>query len=207
MKKLLLALTILLGVANAPNLAEFSTLAAESGHRVRQAATDQLARKDQRTHEDRQRSTGPVQETVTGEFVANPAYPSYSKAPLPPMTDNCPCGPDCQCPDPLVCEHGNCKKSYVVFFTAPWCSACHKMYPRIEELRKAGYIVYALDIEKFQDAARRFKIKALPTTVVMENGKEIARFVGVVSTDQITSVAKPKDAQAETNHTDYNLLD
>lgn len=206
MKKLFLVLTILLGVAHAPNLAEFSTLAAESGARDGQTATDQLAGQDQRTNEDRQRSTGPIQAVVTGEFVANPAFPTYPKAPIPPMTDNCPCGPDCQCPDPRVCEHGNCKKNYVVFFTAPWCAACHKMYPRIEELRKAGYIVYSLDIEKFQGAAERFKIEALPTTVVMEDGKEIARFVGVVPMDKITSVAKTKDEQAETE-TDYNFLD
>lgn len=124
------------------------------------------------------------------------------------MTDNCPCGPDCECSDPRVCEHGNCKKNYVVFFTAPWCAACHKMYPRIEELREAGYIVYSLDIEKFQGAAERFKIESLPTTVVMEDGKEIARFVGVVPMDKITSVAKTKDEQAETKtETDYNFLD
>lgn len=205
MKKLILALLILLGNVHAPSLVEISTMAAESRPGSSDAQAGELVREDQRTDQDRKRSPRPSHGEVTGEFVLNPKFPSYPKTPEK-MNENCPCGPDCPCPDPRVCEQGNCKKNYVVFFTAAWCSACHKMYPRIEELRKAGYIVYTLDVDKFTDAAAKFKIEALPTTVVLDKGKEIARFVGVVGTDKVTSVAKTKDEQADQGM-DYNFLD
>lgn len=208
MKKTLIALLILLVILNAPSLVEFSSVAAESSARGSHAQADQLVGEDKRTDEDRERRTGPSRGEVTGEFQPNPKFPSYPKTPTETtMNNGCPCGEDCQCPDPRVCEQGNCRKNYVAFFTAAWCSACHKMYPAIEELRKAGYIVYVLDIDKFPKSAEKFKVEALPTTVVMDQGKEIARFVGVVSNQKITSVAKTKDEQADSEPLDYKLTD
>lgn len=104
----------------------------------------------------------------------------------------------------MVCKNGDCLKNYVMMFSASWCRPCHEMYPRIKELREQGYIVYVFDVDKYTDASKRFKVQSLPTTIVMGGGKELKRFVGVVSTDQIKEYAKTKEQQ---NTTDYNFLD
>jgi thioredoxin 1 len=107
------------------------------------------------------------------------------------------CGPDCKCPDHDICKDGNCKKNYVVVFTAKWCGPCKIMKPRIKELGEAGYIVYFVDVDDSEQAARKFNVSSLPTTVVMENGKELDRFVGIVSKDRITRIAKTRDQQSD----------
>lgn len=72
------------------------------------------------------------------------------------------------------------------------------MYPRIEELRKSGRIVYVLDIDKFPAAASRCQVRAVPTTIVRDHSKEIARFIGVVDYDRVAEVSKTAADQKPT---------
>jgi thioredoxin 1 len=104
---------------------------------------------------------------------------------------------DCECP-PLVCKAGDCKKNYVAMFSAKWCGPCQAMYPILKEMRKAGYIVYFYDIEKFEDVDARFDIKFLPTFVVFDKGQEVIRNVGTVSKQWFLNNLKKRDDQEET---------
>lgn len=118
---------------------------------------------------------------------------------------DCPCGPDCKCPDKIVCEKGDCKKNYLVFFTATWCKPCKRMYPVVDSLRQQGYIIYMLDVDKFPDAARKFEANSVPTMVVMDKGQEITRFVGVTEEDELKQYVKPRKEQDDIQP-DYNFL-
>lgn len=216
MKKLILLLA--LATAHAQNMVEIQTMAAESGDRPGVQAIYQLVGPAKATHGNRESSP---RRTVAGEHEPNPAFPTYkprrdktayslveaSALGLRPARDdhNCPCGEDCACPDPMVCKNGDCKKNYVVFFTASWCAPCRKMYPRIEQLRKDGYIVYVIDADKFKDAAADFKVDSLPTSIVMDKGQEVERFIGVVELEKITEICKTKDDQDKDTPYDYDL--
>jgi thioredoxin 1 len=87
-------------------------------------------------------------------------------------------------------------------FTATWCGPCKQMKPRLKELEGAGYIVYFVDVDDSKEAAKDFNVSSMPTTVVMENGKELDRFIGIVSKDRITRIAKTRDQQSDP----YNFL-
>jgi thiol-disulfide isomerase/thioredoxin len=229
MKKLLIAVLLTMGLmTHAANLAEAQTLDTKPGYRVGDEDPDRLAGEDGSASRDRELGPGqPGHTEITGEHEPNPQFESYRRPqPSPydalveevetetgavnggwlPSGHDCPCGPDCKCPDPSVCKNGDCKKNYVIFFTADWCRACQRMYPRIKELRDAGYIVYVFNIDKFKPAAEKFQIESLPTTVVMDQGKEVARFIGVVEKSKITNVTKTRDEQATADPTtDYDL--
>lgn len=69
----------------------------------------------------------------------------------------------------------------LLYFGAEWCSACKALWPTVEkEAPEKGYTVtyFDLDDDKGAEAADMYFIKALPTLIVIENGKEIKRAVG-----------------------------
>ncbi len=110
---------------------------------------------------------------------------------------DCECGTDCKCP-PLVCKAGNCKANFVTMFSATWCRPCQKMYPILKELREEGYIVYiyTLDTKEFEDLNldSKFQIRAYPTFLFFDKGKETHRMVGFSKKDKFyPHLVKEKD--------------
>lgn len=70
----------------------------------------------------------------------------------------------------------------LVDFWAPWCGPCQVVGPIIDELAEsyAGRVKVAkVDIDNEKELARRFKVMSIPTVVVLDNGEEVNRFVGV----------------------------
>ena len=70
----------------------------------------------------------------------------------------------------------------LVDFWATWCGPCKMLGPIIDELAEefAGRAkVCKIDVDNSKDLARRFKVMSIPTVVILENGEEINRLVGV----------------------------
>ena len=70
----------------------------------------------------------------------------------------------------------------LVDFWAPWCGPCQMLGPVIDELagEYAGRIkVGKVDVDNNKELARRFKVMSIPTVILLENGEEVERFVGV----------------------------
>lgn len=109
----------------------------------------------------------------------------------------CPCNGECDCPSEEVCKANACKKNYVVLFTAKWCGACPRMKKVAEQLEAQGYIVFVVDYDKAEEWARSHKITHVPATLVYEDGKEVKRFVGVTSIEQIKDGLKKKADQPD----------
>jgi len=63
-------------------------------------------------------------------------------------------------------------------FVRSGCSGCEQMKPFIKELQNEGF-----DITIVEDLSlhSQYKVRAVPVTVVLENGKEIKRHVGYLS--------------------------
>jgi len=70
----------------------------------------------------------------------------------------------------------------LVDFWATWCMPCKMMVPVLNELADEldGKITIGkVDVDQNQPLAGEFKVRSIPTLVLLKNGKEINRFVGV----------------------------
>ena len=73
---------------------------------------------------------------------------------------------------------------------AAWCGPCRTIAPTIEALARelAGKVLVGkLDVDANQRTAARFGVQGIPTLLVLENGREVDRIVGVQSREAILS--------------------
>ena len=76
---------------------------------------------------------------------------------------------------------------------APWCGPCLALAPTIEELTEkyAGKVLVGkLNVDKNPRTAERFQIFSIPTTLIMKNGKEVDRIVGLVPKNHVEAVLR-----------------
>lgn len=72
----------------------------------------------------------------------------------------------------------------ILYFTASWCGPCRTLSPTMESLK--GQINYSkLDVDVEQDLAVKYKIRSVPTLVLVENGVEKNRLVGAHQSPEI----------------------
>ena len=64
-------------------------------------------------------------------------------------------------------------------FRADWCGPCRQMDSTVEQLLAAGYPVRRVNIDQELDLANRFKVQGIPCFVMLVNGREVDRVVGV----------------------------
>ena len=70
----------------------------------------------------------------------------------------------------------------LVDFFATWCGPCRMLGPIIEEIgaeSDGSFAVYKVDIDECPDIAMDFGIMSVPTIVVLKNGVEVERLIGV----------------------------
>lgn len=70
----------------------------------------------------------------------------------------------------------------ILDFYADWCHPCHVMHPVIEELKKelqGKAKITVIDVDKEPDQASKYSVLSIPTYVVLKDGKEIDRMMGV----------------------------
>lgn len=96
-------------------------------------------------------------------------------------------------------KQGNEKKNYLVMISADWCVWCKKMYPTLLKLREDGYIIYIFETnrEEFQDYAALYNVKAYPTFIVYDGGKEVDRKVGKTDEEWFKKRLKTRGEQKE----------
>lgn len=70
----------------------------------------------------------------------------------------------------------------VIDFSAVWCGPCQMLGPVMEELAEkyAGRAVVAkIDVDEQRELAMQYRVMSVPTVLIVKNGKEVARKVGV----------------------------
>lgn len=76
----------------------------------------------------------------------------------------------------------------LVYFSATWCGRCRMQKPilKIIERDKADIVKIAkVDVEENADLKEEYAVTGTPTMLMMNGGKEVARFVGVMTKESI----------------------
>jgi thiol-disulfide isomerase/thioredoxin len=74
---------------------------------------------------------------------------------------------------------------HILYFTADWCNPCQRTKPVAEELNSEGVIRFQfIDVDTEMELVKRFEIKSVPTFILIEDGKEVARMNGAKNKDQ-----------------------
>jgi thiol-disulfide isomerase/thioredoxin len=78
----------------------------------------------------------------------------------------------------------------VFYFTAEWCGPCKKTRPIVEEMKKEGFEFQIIDADYEQLLVKRFNIKSVPTFILFENEKEVARTTGAKTKKELEHFVK-----------------
>jgi thioredoxin 2 len=73
---------------------------------------------------------------------------------------------------------------------APWCGPCRMMAPAYEAAAgelEPGVQLIKLNSDAEQDAAARLGIRGIPTMILFQNGREVARTSGAMTAKQIVA--------------------
>ncbi len=76
----------------------------------------------------------------------------------------------------------------VVDFWAPWCGPCRTMGPEFEKATaqlEPGYRLARVNTEQAQTVAAQHNIRSIPTMVVFQDGREVARHSGAIPAAEI----------------------
>lgn len=63
-------------------------------------------------------------------------------------------------------------------FYAGYCQPCQRMVPVLQEMGRDGYVIRKVDAVQHPEFTRSYRVEALPTFVVLVEGKEVRRFKG-----------------------------
>lgn len=75
----------------------------------------------------------------------------------------------------------------IVDFYATWCGPCKMLSPVFEsvseEIKDIKFI--KVDVDKFEELCRNYKVMSVPTLILFENGKEVKRKIGFIPKEQL----------------------
>lgn len=81
----------------------------------------------------------------------------------------------------------------VVDFFATWCGPCRMMSPILEEVQEElgdGVKIFKVDVDESEELARKFGVMMIPTIVILENGEQREKHVGLWQKDDMLDEVK-----------------
>lgn len=74
----------------------------------------------------------------------------------------------------------------IFYFSAPWCQPCRTLGPIMESI--ADKVAYTkIDVDQDTELAAKYKIRNIPTLVLVVNGVEKKRLTGLQTANNIIS--------------------
>lgn len=70
----------------------------------------------------------------------------------------------------------------IISFGAQWCGPCQRLKPILKAVGIPSY-----DIDLHPELAQQHRVTSVPTTVVLEDGEEVARLTGLVTESKLRS--------------------
>ncbi len=84
------------------------------------------------------------------------------------------------------------EKTVLIDFYADWCGPCKKLSPIVEEVagEEENVKFVKMNIDNSEDIAIEYQVMSIPTLVVIKNGKEVDRSVGLIDKSRIKELIK-----------------
>ena len=135
--------------------------------------------------------------------IVCPHCDGINRVPVARLADGAQCG---KCHRPLFTGHPlalderrfarHVQKSDIpllIDFWAPWCGPCRMMAPAFEQAAaqlEPGVRLIKVNTEEAQQLGARYGIRSIPTLMLMQGGREIARQAGAMDAGGIVSWAR-----------------
>ncbi len=74
-------------------------------------------------------------------------------------------------------------------FGASWCGPCQRVAPLVAKLEREGLPVKSVDIDQQKELANQFRVDRVPTFVLVVDGKEVDRVVGLMTEAELRQMA------------------
>ena len=81
-------------------------------------------------------------------------------------------------------------QTVLIDFYADWCGPCKMLSPIVTEVAKENpeIKVVKIDVDAEQDLAIEYQVMSIPTLVVIKDGNEVNRAVGLIDKSEILSL-------------------
>ena len=82
------------------------------------------------------------------------------------------------------------EKPVLIDFYADWCGPCKMLSPIIDEIAEENseIKVVIVNVDDSQDLAMKYQVMSIPTLVVIKNGEEVNRSVGLIDKSQVLNL-------------------
>jgi thioredoxin 1 len=84
-------------------------------------------------------------------------------------------------------------------FTAERCAPCRALLPvvkRVLSTSEGAFGVVAIDVDASPALAVRFRVRGIPTMVMLEDGKEVARHLGSANEGRVRALVQREGAES-----------
>jgi thiol-disulfide isomerase/thioredoxin len=85
----------------------------------------------------------------------------------------------------LVTAASPAPRGEVLDFSAKWCGPCQQVAPLVARLERDGFPIRSVDVDQHRDLAERFKVTAMPTFILLVDGREVDRHTGKMDEAQL----------------------
>ena len=75
----------------------------------------------------------------------------------------------------------------IVDFYADWCGPCKMLGSVLENL---DYNIIKINTDTHQQLAQKFGVMSIPTVIIYKNQKEVSKFIGFRSKEEIEQIIK-----------------
>lgn len=80
---------------------------------------------------------------------------------------------------------------FVIKFWATWCGPCKRLEPSLQKMEQEfgeNVKFLSIDVDKFPTITQKFRVRTLPTILLVKNGIEANRVSGVVLVEPLRKV-------------------